>query len=41
MSSEELPDASHPIWKIIFYSLLMLGVLHGVSDPSVLLGVGL
>lgn len=37
--SSEIPDANHPIWKIILYSLLLLGVLYGVSDPSVLLGV--
>ena len=39
--SDELPEKDHPIWKIIFYSLLMLGVLHGITDPTALLGFSL
>lgn len=39
MDPHEIPEANHPIWKIMLYALLLLGVLHGASDPSVLTGV--
>lgn len=39
MSSEDIPPKDHPIWKIILYSLALLGVLYGVSDPAILLGM--
>lgn len=37
--AEEIPDKDHPVWKIILYSLALLGVLYGVSDPSILVGM--
>ena len=38
-SADEIPAKDHPIWKIILYSLALLGVLYGVSDPSLLIGM--
>lgn len=38
-SSDEIPAMDHPVWKIILYSLALLGVLYGVSDPSILVGM--
>ena len=38
-SPDEIPPKDHPIWKIILYSLALLAVLYGVSDPSVLVGL--
>lgn len=39
MDPHEIPDENHPIWKIMLYALILLGVLHGVSDPSSLTGL--
>lgn len=39
MDPEEIPDKDHPIWKIILYSLVLLAVIYGASDPSVLVGL--
>ncbi len=39
MDPEEIPDKDHPIWKIILYSLALLAVLYGASDPTVLVGL--
>jgi hypothetical protein len=38
-SADEIPSKDHPVWKIILYSLALLGVLYGVSDPSILVGM--
>ena len=38
-SADEIPEKDHPIWKIILYSLALLAVLYGASDPSVLVGM--
>tara|TARA_R100000734_G_C3306401_1_gene96910 strand:- start:1121 stop:1246 length:126 start_codon:yes stop_codon:yes gene_type:complete len=38
-SADEIPPKDHPVWKIILYSLALLGVLYGVSDPSILVGM--
>lgn len=39
MDPDEIPPKDHPIWKIILYSLALLAVLYGASDPSVLVGL--
>tara|TARA_Y100001973_G_C5156632_1_gene311121 strand:- start:467 stop:592 length:126 start_codon:yes stop_codon:yes gene_type:complete len=36
---DEIPPKDHPVWKIILYSLALLAVLYGASDPSVLVGL--
>ena len=38
-ASDEIPEKDHPVWKIILYSFALLGVLYGVSDPSILIGM--
>jgi hypothetical protein len=39
MDVDEIPEKDHPIWKIILYSLALLAVLYGASDPTVLVGL--
>ena len=39
MDPDEIPEKDHPIWKIIIYSLALLAVLYGASDPAVLVGL--
>lgn len=39
MASDDIPPKDHPVWKIILYSLALLGVLYGVNDPSILVGM--
>lgn len=39
MDADEIPSKDHPVWKIILYSLALLGVLYGASDPTVLVGL--